>query len=427
MNRQLKILLFFLLFTNLPSLVFAQQNKDHYIPLALGNKWQLFEEETLYAGGTTSYRTSIKVIEITDTATYNNKLFYLFSERWIRYDADSLKSYCFNPNTNSESIYVDFSVPNEFSYNNYFGLVNAYKENLTIFGISDTAVGFKHVVYSWPIIRNNYLFSKNIGFSYYLLEIHETGATGTSTEQTLIGFFSADSNIAISQYDNAAPTISIQGCGIDSLDNIVISANVNHAYSREPNNLPGYPYPSYGNTFIDSVTIEYFYSDDINTLGHGKVKMDALSYTKFKFSMRADYNLFDHNYKFYYRITATDLSLCPHTTSYPLSGFTGAIPIIVGIDEQNDLTKPAEYVLDCNYPNPFNPSTTINFALSKNEFVTLKIYDVLGKEVAVLVNEELTSGNYSKNWDASGFSSGIYFYSLKAGSFVETRKMSLVK
>jgi hypothetical protein len=80
-----------------------------------------------------------------------------------------------------------------------------------------------------------------------------------------------------------------------------------------------------------------------------------------------------------------------------------------------------------NYPNPFNPSTTISWQLPVDAFVSLKVYDVLGNEVASLVNEEKPAGIYEVEFDASTLSSGTYFYRLEAGSFVQTRKMILLK
>jgi hypothetical protein len=79
-----------------------------------------------------------------------------------------------------------------------------------------------------------------------------------------------------------------------------------------------------------------------------------------------------------------------------------------------------------NYPNPFNPSTKLNYQLPKPSFVTLKIYDVLGNEVTALVNEKKPAGRYEINFNASNLSSGIYFYELQAGSFLETKKMILL-
>ena len=80
-----------------------------------------------------------------------------------------------------------------------------------------------------------------------------------------------------------------------------------------------------------------------------------------------------------------------------------------------------------NYPNPFNPSTNIQYAISSRQIVSLKVYDVLGNEVATLVNEEKPAGIYEVIFNASNFSSGIYFYQLRSGSFIDVKKMILLK
>jgi hypothetical protein len=85
------------------------------------------------------------------------------------------------------------------------------------------------------------------------------------------------------------------------------------------------------------------------------------------------------------------------------------------------------YFLSQNFPNPFNPETRINFSLSVNEFVSLKIFDATGVEVATLVNGTMTAGNHEVVWNASGFSSGIYFYRLSSGEFSDVKRMMLIK
>ncbi|NOX17963.1 MAG: T9SS type A sorting domain-containing protein [Chlorobi bacterium] len=87
----------------------------------------------------------------------------------------------------------------------------------------------------------------------------------------------------------------------------------------------------------------------------------------------------------------------------------------------------AEYKLFQNYPNPFNPSTTIKFTLPEANFVSLKVFNMLGEEVADVINSELPQGVHNVNFNASDLSSGIYLYSIKAGGFVQTRKMLLLK
>jgi hypothetical protein len=85
------------------------------------------------------------------------------------------------------------------------------------------------------------------------------------------------------------------------------------------------------------------------------------------------------------------------------------------------------FELKQNYPNPFNPSTVISYTLPTSGEVTLKVYNVLGDEVTTLVNEEKSAGSYEVKFDASQLSSGIYFYKLQAGLFVETKKMMLIR
>ena len=98
---------------------------------------------------------------------------------------------------------------------------------------------------------------------------------------------------------------------------------------------------------------------------------------------------------------------------------------IVSVEDPQEV--PAEFSLHQNYPNPFNPSTTINYQIPTAGIVSLKVYDVLGREVANLVNEEKPAGTYNITFNAGNFASGVYFYRLKAGNFVSTKKLVLMK
>ncbi|MEJ2544662.1 MAG: T9SS type A sorting domain-containing protein [Calditrichaceae bacterium] len=99
---------------------------------------------------------------------------------------------------------------------------------------------------------------------------------------------------------------------------------------------------------------------------------------------------------------------------------------ITRIEEENG-TTPNKFVLSQNYPNPFNPSTLINYSIPDNSFVTIKVYDLLGKEVATLVNEEKPFGNYAVEFDGSDLSSGVYFYRMQAGGFLNIKKFILLR
>jgi hypothetical protein len=94
------------------------------------------------------------------------------------------------------------------------------------------------------------------------------------------------------------------------------------------------------------------------------------------------------------------------------------------VEENN---SPNQFVLRQNFPNPFNPVTTISYQLPHDSYVSLKVYDVIGREIAVLVSKDLSPGFYSQHWDAAGIPSGVYFYRLHAGTFDRTRKLVLLR
>ena len=100
---------------------------------------------------------------------------------------------------------------------------------------------------------------------------------------------------------------------------------------------------------------------------------------------------------------------------------------IINDINNNNSTVPVNYALEQNYPNPFNPTTTINYSIPKASFVTLKVYSVLGNEVMSIVNEQQSAKNYTYNVDFSKLSSGVYYYTLRAGDFSSTKKLMLIK
>jgi hypothetical protein len=109
------------------------------------------------------------------------------------------------------------------------------------------------------------------------------------------------------------------------------------------------------------------------------------------------------------------------------AGFWYVHSNLITLIEGNSVELPTEYRLEQNYPNPFNPSTTIRFSLPLREQVILKVFDALGREVTTLVDKQMEAGEYSVVFNTSDLSSGVYFYRLKAGNFVEQKKMVFVK
>ena len=92
-----------------------------------------------------------------------------------------------------------------------------------------------------------------------------------------------------------------------------------------------------------------------------------------------------------------------------------------------DIISATNYVLMQNYPNPFNPSTRISFSIPQSGFASVKVYDVLGNEVATIIDKELSAGSYEIQFNASGLTSGVYYYTLKSGNFVQSKKMILLR
>jgi len=109
-----------------------------------------------------------------------------------------------------------------------------------------------------------------------------------------------------------------------------------------------------------------------------------------------------------------------------MAGFVSTL-LSTGVSGNDGEEIPATYELSQNYPNPFNPKTVIRSQLPVAGDVSLVVYDVLGREVAVLVNEQRVAGRYQDRFDATGLASGVYFYRMQAGNFVQTRKLLLVR
>ena len=119
-----------------------------------------------------------------------------------------------------------------------------------------------------------------------------------------------------------------------------------------------------------------------------------------------------------------DLSLLGFQSFY-VYGSKTYYPFLV--DVKDEVKIPTEITLSQNYPNPFNPSTTIKFSVKGSGHTTLKIYNLIGEQVAELINADLSTGSYKVDWNAAAVPSGVYFYRLKNGGFIETKKMILIK
>jgi hypothetical protein len=173
------------------------------------------------------------------------------------------------------------------------------------------------------------------------------------------------------------------------------------------------------NPVIDTGYAECFYADTGYLFG---------KYRKIK-----GIRIFDFSYDHYFFFLAEDIGIDEDHYDILPSGvklnYTKIDSVIYGVLTANKDKKnqPYKYLLYQNYPNPFNPSTTISYSIPKSRNVTLRVYDILGREVATLVNESKDEGSYFVNFNASKLSSGIYIYQLRANDFVSSKKMILTK
>ena len=103
-----------------------------------------------------------------------------------------------------------------------------------------------------------------------------------------------------------------------------------------------------------------------------------------------------------------------------------AVPI-GSITSVHSLLEPSNWELDQNYPNPFNGTTTISYSIPKSCYVTIEVYDVLGKKISKLVDDGKSAGSYKIEFDGSKYTSGVYFYRMQAGDYIETKKLILLK
>ena len=144
-----------------------------------------------------------------------------------------------------------------------------------------------------------------------------------------------------------------------------------------------------------------------------------------------DTSLLKDGFTFNYRFTAKDKGIIPEYASAPDSGYYQCLWDETSSIQQYDNKLPNSFLLSQNYPNPFNPSTKISWQSPVGGWQTLKVYDILGNEVATLVNEYRNAGSYEVEFNSASsiknLASGIYFYRLQAGDYVETKKMILLK
>ncbi len=195
------------------------------------------------------------------------------------------------------------------------------------------------------------------------------------------------------------------------------------AISNRPSNLTGYIKFNRGGT--DTLIIAAFLLNDTSTVAFGTqtITNNITSYTQLQIPLNYFSNAVPDS-------GAVTIQVRPYFGSNVGTAFYADDFSFTGIsfvEASAGNSLPGTYTLGQNYPNPFNPATQITFSIARAGFVTLKVYDMLGREVATLVNQELAQSSYSIPWNAAGVPSGVYFYKLDTGNYSLTKKMVLMK
>lgn len=398
---------------------------QNWFPLEVGNKWQIF----LYSayGGIPTY--GIKNIFVYDTTIINNKKYFLLSNinlianTPIRFDTDSNKVYI---NINSQDyLHMDFNPGLQYFYQYFnsggsvFGQqVLVISGNTSLFGQLFPYRGWR----SYPPFSQEAIYISDLGIS----------DLGVADDGKIIQAILVSSD-TLFDHGYKPSIVNFQPPDTIFTNSIHLTLRINHYFNRFVNpNAPGYPL-----NYIDNVVLYGFYTNFIDTIPHPSLNgISTHNSNLWSIDIILDTSLLSNKYFFFFRISATDKGIIQHTIFDPDTGYY-MIKYLdsLTLNVNNTDVIPDYFFMYQNYPNPFNPSTKIKYAIGSPQYATLKVYDILGNEVATLVDEYKPAGSYEVEFSAEGgqaidnkqLASGIYFYRLKAGEFVETKKMILLR
>jgi hypothetical protein len=390
---------------------------DNYFPLAVGNKWQFNRYcYTNFAGNTIYYVEKDTII--------SDKNYYLIQgdvNDWVRYDNEEDKFYLrWN---DSDYVAMDYTL-NEGSTISHI-LFNTHEVKSAhiiapiILSIFDSTFHSKGNYWQVGYPTGGYGYE-----TYYSESLGETQqnyytSSGYDCTRTMIRAILYDSSGVKYYSDHVKPIINIQPVFVTNTFYIDWDFNVDHLYSKFNSN--------WSVNFVDSVIMYSYYSNDDSTITNEPLIAENSPNTiNYSISYLLDSTLMIDDYSFYYKIYAVDKGIVPEYSTKPDSGYYELV-YDPNVSVETVDNKIIEYELLQNYPNPFNPMTIIEYSIKEEGNVELVIYDVLGKVVEKIIDERKTAGDYSKQFDASKLSSGIYFYSLRVNDFVVTKKMLLIK
>jgi len=395
----------------------SQLTAQNYFPSHIGNKWQ-YEIDYYSTGGPGGGGSGTKYgkISIVSDSILYGKLFikldsykaYFFhstasDDFLFHYDTTQQKLFVKLPEDDTLRLAVDFNIPADSPFVSY---INGYPRTFISNGVFTDTVFNKEIItfqmtYDNSVIQQIFRFGDEFGIVYYYFHWTE-GVNGGYNEAQLYS------------------TI------LDSLAYNPLFLEITSISPLEDRPINDFPFILSG-SFDASVPalVDSFYVDVIHTRWDSVLHSFRMGFDddEIEIPYMVDLQVGD---VIHLRATATDESIFENIAHYPDTGYAiiNVLQSVTNIISENIVEV---FNLSQNYPNPFNPSTTIRYEIPERSFVTLIIYDVLGNEIAILVNEEKPIGSYEVEFYSKDLPSGIYFYRLQPGSFVETKKMVLLR
>ena len=395
---------------------------QNWFPIAVGNKYQYLNY--WWYGGAANYQ--LGEIHVTDSTHAISHTYFKFTDNningwsiirgsWIRYD--SVDNILYRFYNDSDRVYMDFSKSAGETFVQYcYPICSQGTRTVRVISRTATVLGITRY-------QKGYCYDQYATCDHFDVYTDSIGPSNNKILQAVI--YSPYDTII---FDHSYYPEFYDFNPVDTVFSTMLKFNfrVYHHYNIFPQGM-GEPV-----NYIDKVSLSGYYSNNDSIIqfnpvfATGKYRTD-----EWKFNFSLDISLLKRGYSFFYYFEAKDKGIIPHYTYSPDTGYYKLVYLDTLTEISDYDINPSNFLLSQNYPNPFNPSTNIKYAISSPQYATLKVYDILGNEVATLVDEYKPAGSYEVEFNASSrignLASGIYFYQLKAGEFVETKKMILLR
>jgi hypothetical protein len=400
----------------------------NWLPMYAGNKWHFLGKKH-YSSPSNLTERFLHNITAVDSSIVNNKKYYLLngffgflSGTIFRFDEESQKIYAMV--SNIEYTFMDFSKSSGESFQQIQPDGSLYPVNVITSNYP--------VLYDTLLVKGFYKSKDGINGWYYFAP--DIGLVFQDEE--VVSQFISEVDLYIIEYymnypfpnivhvkHNNTPNIQFElVTHISDTNRIIQQFEIVHPYSFKT--VP--PYLN-GFSYIKNSYLQSFYYNGADTVWNNFFNIPQTTEIDFCLNYQFDTTKYNQGYHLYYRIAAVDKGIVPDTFYAPQSGFYK----LFWKDSTTSVSPvdflPSEYSLFQNFPNPFNPSSIIVFTIPERNFVSLKVFDLLGSEIISLVNEELDAGRYEVEFSGNDFSSGVYIYQIRAGSFIDTKKMILLR